>query len=179
MELEDFIKSQRAAFEQEGPSPRLWEQLEKQLPVKRKAGVVRLLGRHWLKAAAVLLLVANSFLLMQFLQFKKQQSQGVVIPELDEAGVYYTNQIEERLELIGTFPKTSLDLDSTAQRELSLKNDTYQMLEKELQRNPGNERIRAAMIRYYKMKLELLDKIIEAHEEHSTNKQYKQYESQI
>ncbi|MCK7553889.1 hypothetical protein MKQ70_02245 [Chitinophaga sedimenti] len=62
---------------------------------------------------------------------------------------------------------------------MSLKNDTYQMLEKELQRNPGNERIRAAMIRYYKMKLELLDKIIEAHEEHSTNKQYKQYESQI
>ncbi|MCK7553888.1 hypothetical protein MKQ70_02240 [Chitinophaga sedimenti] len=33
---------------------------------------------------------------MQFLQFKKQQSKSVVIPELDEAGVYYTNQIEER-----------------------------------------------------------------------------------
>ncbi|UYQ94272.1 hypothetical protein MKQ68_04095 [Chitinophaga horti] len=179
MKMEDFIRDNRSAFEEEGPSPLLWEKLEKQLSVKRKVGIVRALGRHWLKVAAACLILINSVFLMQFLQYKSQQQQHVMIPEIDEAGVYYTNQIEQRLELINAYPAPELGLDSTVRNELQLKNDTYLMLEKELQANPGNERIRAAMIRYYKMKLELLDKILEEHERHSTPKKIQQYDAEI
>jgi hypothetical protein len=52
-------------------------------------------------------------------------------------------------------------LDSTARKELELRNETYQVLETELIQNPGNERIKAAMVHYYQLKLDLLDKILD------------------
>ncbi|WP_295117265.1 hypothetical protein [uncultured Chitinophaga sp.] len=180
MKFEDFIREHRNEFEQEGPSPLLWEKLEKQLPLKPKTGIIRTLGRHWLKAAVAVFLLINSVFVVQFLSYKQRaQQQELLIPEVDEAGVYYTSQIEQRLDQINAYPPAELGLDSSVRRELELKNDTYLMLEKELQNNPGNERIRAAMIRYYKMKLELLDKILEEHEHHSTPKKLQPYASEI
>ncbi len=160
--LEDFIRQHRAGFDEEGPSPQVWKGLEQQLKAQRPAGVVHMLKRHWLKAAAILVLVVNSVMIYQFLQFKKQQQDlGTIAPELQEARLYYTSQIEQRLDDIRKYPPEALGLDSTARKELELRNDTYDMLEKELQANPGNERIRSAMVRYYQLKLDLLDKILE------------------
>lgn len=171
MNLEDFIREHRNEFEQEGPSPMLWDKLEQQLPVKKKQGIVRALGRNWLKVAVAIFLLINGAFVWQFLNYKNRH-QGIeqLAPEVDEAGVYYSSQIEQRLERIKEYPPEALGLDSTVKRELQLKNDTYLMLEKELQNNPGNERIRAAMIRYYKMKLELLDRILDEHDKYSTPK---------
>jgi hypothetical protein len=160
--LEDFIRRHRAGFEEKGPSPLVWKALEKQLKDQQTPRVVYLLKRHWLKAAAVLVLVVNSVMIYQFLQFRKQQQDvGAISPELQEARSYYTSQIEQKLEDISRYPPEALGLDSSARKELELRNDTWQMLEAELQQNPGNERIRSAMIRYYQMKLDLLDKILE------------------
>ncbi|GAA0551886.1 hypothetical protein [Chitinophaga japonensis] len=161
--LEDFIRQHRAGFEEEGPRPRVWKELERQLKASQPSGkVAYLLKRHWLKAAAVLVLVVNSVMLYQFLQFKKQQQDlARISPELQEAQVYYSAQITQRLEDIRKYPPEVLGLDSAARKELELRNETFQLLEKELQQNPGNERIRSAMIRYYQMKLDLLDKILE------------------
>lgn len=160
--LEGFIRQHREDFDERGPGAHVWRELEQELKGRRRPGVVLLLKRHWLKAAVVLVLVVNSVMLFQFLRFKKQQQDlGVIAPELQEAKLYYTSQIEEKLHAIGQYPREALGLDSTARKELELRNDTYQLLEKELQENPGNERIRAAMIRYYQLKMDLLDKILE------------------
>lgn len=159
--LEDFIRQHRSAFEEEGPGAQLWTKLEQQLAPPGKNRVVQMLGRHWLKVAAVLVLVVNSVMIYQFLQMKKAQSLNNVSPELQEAKMYYTTQIEQRLEAINGYPAAVLGLDSIARKELELRNDTYQVLEAELAQNPGNERIKAAMVRYYQLKLDLLDKILD------------------
>lgn len=162
--FEDFIRQHRAGFEEQGPHARVWKGLEQQLKAQQthQPKVVQLLKRHWLKVAAVLVLVVNSVMIYQFLQFKKQQQDlGTISPELQEAKLYYTSQIEQKLEDIRQYSPEALGLDSTARKELELRNDTYQLLEKELEANPGNERIRSAMVRYYQMKLDLLDKILE------------------
>lgn len=160
--LEEFIRRNRAGFEEKGPGAHVWKALEKQLKDQQTPKVVSLLKRHWLKAAAVLVLVVNSVMIYQFLQLKKQQQNlGTIAPELQEAKMYYTSQIEQKLDDISKYPPEALGLDSAARKELELRNDTWQMLEAELQQNPGNERIRSAMIRYYQMKLDLLDKILE------------------
>ena len=159
--LEDFIRQHRSAFEEEGPRPGLWTQLEKELHPPKKNKVIQMLGRHWLKAAAILVLVVNSVMIIQFLQMKKAQPLNSISPELQEASMYYTTQIEQRLEAIRAYPASVLGLDSAARKELELRNDTYQLLEAELIQNPGNERIKAAMVRYYQLKLDLLDKILD------------------
>lgn len=162
MKLEDFIQQHRGEFEEEGPGPGVWAALEKELPVKQKARVISMMARHWWKAAILVALVANAAILLTFLQTKKEATV-VVIPEMQEMEQFYTTRIEQKLSELKQIPSAELGLDSTTRKELELRNETYMMLEKELAGNPGNERIRAAMIRYYQMKLELLDRILGEH----------------
>jgi hypothetical protein len=180
-ELEDFVRQHRAAFEDQGPGDALWAKLEKQLvPPPRRNRVIQMMGRHWLKAAAVLILVVNSVMIYQFLQMKKAQPLNAVSPELQEAKMYYTSQIEQRLQDIRKYPSAVLGLDSTARKELELRNETYQVLEAELIQNPGNERIKAAMVRYYQLKLDLLDKILdELRDKQPVRQKQSEYEREI
>lgn len=180
--FEDFIRQHRSEFEQTGPRPALWDKLEKELVPQKRGKVLQMLGRHWLKVAAVLVLVVNSYIIVQFLHMKKQQEVALanVSPELQEARVYYTSQIEQRLNQIKKYPVSVLGLDSTARKELELRNETYQVLETELIQNPGNERIKAAMVRYYQMKLDLLDKILdELREKQPVKPKQSNYEREI
>ncbi|HVI47358.1 MAG TPA: hypothetical protein VM802_20940 [Chitinophaga sp.] len=160
--FESFIRQHREEFEGPGPSPKVWEALEKELGNSRKGRVVQMLGRNWFKAAVIAVLIINAAAFFYFAKnHQRQQDLAVLAPEVHEATAYYTSRINEKLEQINAYPASTLGLDSTARQELELRNDTYNALEKELKNNPGNERIRAAMIRYYQLKLDLLDKILE------------------
>lgn len=164
MKLEDFIHQHRSDFEEEGPGPRVWAALEKELPRSRPP-IMRMMARHWWKAAILVALIANAGILLKMMGTPK--TVGVVLPEMQEMQVYYSSQIEKRLDELHALPPEQLGLDSTTRKELELRNDTYKLLEKELLNNPGNERIRAAMIRYYQMKLELLDRILSEQEKYN------------
>jgi hypothetical protein len=178
--FEDFVRQHRQEFEEAGPGPRVWAQLEEQLVPRKKNRVIQMMGRHWLKAAAILVLVVNSVMIYQFLQMKKSQHLINVSPEMQEAKSYYTTQIEQRLETIRSYPPAVLGLDSVGRKELELRNETYQMLEAELIQNPGNERIKAAMVRYYQMKLDLLEKILEElREKQPVHQKQSNYEREI
>lgn len=178
--FEDFVRQHRQSFEEAGPHPRVWAQLEQQLVLGKKRNVIQLMGRHWLKAAAVLVLMVNSVMIYQFIQMKKAQPLINVSPEMQEAKMYYTTQIEQRLESIRSYPEALLGLDSIGRKELELRNETYQLLEAELIQNPGNERIKAAMVRYYQLKLDLLDKILdELREKQPVSQKHSDYEREI
>ena len=178
--FEDFVRQHRQNFEEAGPPPRVWAELEQQLAPGKKRKVIQLMGRHWLKAAAVLVLMVNSVMIYQFIQMKKAQHLTNVSPEMQEAKMYYTAQIEQRLETIKRYPDALLGLDSMARTELELRNETYQVLETELIQNPGNERIKAAMVRYYQLKLDLLDKILEElREKQPVSQKQSDYEREI
>ncbi|SHL18755.1 hypothetical protein SAMN05444266_102362 [Chitinophaga jiangningensis] len=181
--FEQFIQQNRTAFEQSGPSPRVWEALEKELGQQKKGRVVSMLSSNWFKAAVIALLIINAGVLFLFVKSRQHQKNdlALMLPEMQEAQVYYSSKIEARLDSIRLYPAGEIGLDSAAMRELELKNDTYKMLEKELKNNPGNERIRAAIIRYYQLKLDLLDKILEELEaKHATPGDLKkQYEEKI
>lgn len=163
MNLEEFIRQNRSGFKEEGPGPDIWARLEKQLPKPKqeKGRVVKMLAKHWWKAAILVALIANAGLLLKYMNTR--QEVAVVIPEIREMETYYSTRIEQKLDELKQLPAAETGLDSLTMKELELRNDTYTMLEKELAANPGNERIRAAMIRYYQMKLELLEKILDEH----------------
>jgi hypothetical protein len=119
-------------------------------------------------------------MIFQFLQMKKAQHLENVSPELQDAKMYYTSQIEQRLTAIKAYPSSVVGLDSSARKELELRNETYQVLEAELLQNPGNERIKAAMIHYYQLKMDLLDKILdELREKQPATQNKPNYEREI
>lgn len=182
--FEGFIRQHRDEFEEQGPSPRVWAALEQELSGSGKGKVISLLQKNWFKAAVIAVLLANAGALFYFTQKRQpppQQDLAVLAPDIQEAGVYYTSRINEKLQLIEAYPDSTLGLDSTARKELELRNDTYKALEKELKNNPGNERIRAAMVRYYQLKLDLLDKILEELQEKHVAPGHtkKRYEAEI
>ncbi|WP_109698836.1 ATP-binding cassette domain-containing protein [Chitinophaga deserti] len=169
MNLEEFIRQNRSGFEEEGPGPDVWARLEKQLPQprKEKGRVVQMMAKHWWKAAILVALLVNAGLLLKYMNTR--QEVAVVIPEIQEMESYYSARIEQKMDELKQLPAATAGLDSLTLKELELRNDTYKMLEKELAANPGNERIRAAMIRYYQMKLELLDRILDEHNKYSND----------
>lgn len=183
--FESFIQQHREEFEERGPSPRVWDALEKELGRNSQGKVVRLLAKNWFKAAVIAVLLINGAAIFFFANRSKQHRNttelAMIAPEMVEAKNFYTNRIEEKLEVIKSYPAAELGLDSSALHELELRNDTYKMLERELKNNPGNERIRAAIVKYYQLKLDLLDKILEElQSKHATSKQSKkQYEAEI
>ncbi|PSL48131.1 hypothetical protein CLV51_102993 [Chitinophaga niastensis] len=181
--FESFIQQHRDDFDVPGPSPRVWDALERELQESGKGKVVRLMAKNWFKAAVIAVLLVNAAALFYLTKNKEQHQQEVAAlsPDMQEAKGYYTSRINEKLELINAYPAEELGLDSAARKELEVRNDTYKALERELKNNPGNERIRAAMVRYYQLKIDLLDKILEElHEKHVTPGQTKKrYEAEI
>ncbi|MEC5146198.1 hypothetical protein [Chitinophaga sp. 212800010-3] len=181
--FESFIREHRDEFEERGPSPLVWDALEKELSGRKGGKVVQLLRKNWFRAAVIAVLIVNAAALVYFARHKQQRQQelAVLAPDIQEAGAYYTSRINEKMKLIDAYPTSELGLDSMALRELELRNDTYKALEKELKNNPGNERIRAAMIRYYQLKLDLLNKILEELQEKHVTPDHtkKRYEAEI
>lgn len=185
-EFEGFVRHHRYSFEERGPSAKVWEALEKELPKRSSGGVVRSLQRHWLKVAVILVLLVNVGVLVKMFVLNKPAQSGTTVtlsnpaPSTEDAQVYYTSQIEQKLQAIRQFPPDQTGLDSAALAELQLRNSTYDALQKELKTNPGNERIHAALIQYYQMKVELLDKILdELQEKHPRTQKQLNYERTI
>ena len=184
-EFERFVRHHRYSFEEGGPGPNVWAALEKELPAKPSGGIVRSMQRHWLKIAVVLVLLINVGVLVKMFVFNKPATSensvaANAVPDTQDAQVYYTSQIEQRLQAIRKFPEDQLGLDSAARSELQLRNGTYDALQKELKNNPGNERIHAALVQYYQLKLELLDRILdELQEKHPHTKNVNNYERTI
>ncbi|PUZ24313.1 hypothetical protein GA0116948_10798 [Chitinophaga costaii] len=182
-EFESFVRHHRHAFEEGGPDAKVWSALEKTFPAKPSGGIVRSMQHHWLKIAVVLVLLINVGVLIKMFVFDKPVASETVVnnnavaPSAQDAQAYYASQIEQKLQAIRQFPQDQLGLDSAAQAELQLRNSTYEALQKELKANPGNERIHAALIQYYQLKVELLDRILdELQEKHPHTKNTIHYE---
>jgi hypothetical protein len=183
-DLERFVQQHREEFEVPGPSPNLWDAIEKELGTQQGgAKIIPLVKRNWFRAAVIALLLINAGTMFFFISRNQQRkaSLAVLAPDVVEAKTYYSSRINEKLKLINAYPLEELGLDSTARKELELRNETYKTLEKELKNNPGNERIKAALIRYYQLKLDLLDKILEELQEKKVTPEQtkKHYEAEI
>lgn len=168
--LKDFIQQHKEGFEEELPPVDGWLKLEKGLAekesVERKKRV--LLTVRWSVAATIALLfmvgavayymgrqdarqIARNEKPRQEIQF----SLGAVSAELAEVENYYNTQINEKLE-----ESKQLQIDPENFSELELLKAEYKELEKEMGQNIDNEMIIQAMIENYRLRLEILNTIL-------------------
>ena len=156
--MEQFIRENRAAFDDLEPSSHVWEHIDRSLPVKRGARIIR--WQRFAVAASILLLVG----LVGFFSFQQGKQQGVAItlaeisPELGEAEAYYQSEINNKMALLA-----SLAPDHEVTHDLKEAESFLQELKTELKDvSPGErEIVIQAMIENYRTRLDILERVLD------------------
>jgi hypothetical protein len=101
-------------------------------------------------AAVVFIFLAVSQARIWMMPEKKGQvSLGTLSPEYSEVEFYYTSAISKGVETLNTLTGSGV-----------IPKDEYEIMKKELEANPGDERVINAMIGYYQSKLDVINMII-------------------
>jgi hypothetical protein len=141
----------------------LWGNIETQLD-KREGKQSKVHdGKFWLKiAASMLLTLGASWAAMSSMNFydKSQQvySLGDISSELAETEYYYASQIDEKLQLIHD---SDSEIDKLVMEDMSLLDSAYFELQQDLKDNADSEEVINAMIQNYRIKLQVLEKVLE------------------
>jgi len=165
--LEKFVKDHRNEFDDLVPDPALWDKIEKREPEKPLMNWTVVL----LRVAAVVVIFVSAYIFIDYL-IRSGSSNEVVknemldpedtdmARELMEAEYYYTAQIDERKEEFYCLTVNNSGLRNDVNAELVDLDKTFAELKDDLKDNADNEEVILAMIRNYRLKLEILDQIL-------------------
>jgi hypothetical protein len=164
--LEKFVIGHRADFDLFEPSADVWNNIRKR---KKNARVIQFEWKNILwKAAAVVVIFMASYAVQEYIHQKDNaqmasadsQKQEIVIPELLEAEFYYTNQVNEKLNeiqgQIGAYP----DLKEQMNTDIAQLDSICIELKKDLRDNIDNQEVIDAMIQNYRLKLQILEELM-------------------
>lgn len=166
--LERFILEHREEFDAAQPPLHLWAGIERQLPAATPqasgpARIVPLFTRLKYAAAVAALLVIG---FTAGLNIARQQQASPmaeierVNPDFRDAEKYYTGQINDKLQLLATY-----DADNEAVlQDLAQVDEIMEELKQELSGAPAGaeEQIVADLIRSYRNKVAILEKVLES-----------------
>jgi hypothetical protein len=162
-EWEDFFRKHRESFDDSEPSEEHFDRFLAKLDHQNKKKAFRGIP-NFLKVAVIITFVFFSGLIGYQIgnQQDKRLGLGAVSPEYKEVELFYTNNINHQLGLlkqIGSFDKEQHQ--TILREELKDMDDRYEQLKKELELHPDDDRIIQAMIEYYQVKTDVLNRIIE------------------
>lgn len=166
--LKKHIEANRQSFEvHETDFDSLWEGIDAGISSKQRRFPWRTTMRI---AASVILVFILGFVALRFVNSSQRLQDGIsladISPELAEAEFYYNRLLEEKFEMIRA---SNNDLDPLITNEIQVLDSAYQDLKQDLQDNLDNEEVINAMIQNYRIKLQLLEQILENIE--STNEE--------
>lgn len=163
--LENFIKDNREGFNDLEPDPALWEGIKINDPeVKR----INWLSIGW-KVAAVVVIFISSYFFHYFMN-RENTSENYITnqqgenPEelqmLIDAEAYYSSQIQSAEDQIYHLTGNNPGIKNEIQIEMSELDSIYVQLRNDLNDNVSNEEIIEAMIQNYRMKLYILEDVL-------------------
>lgn len=157
-ELKNFVEQNRKDFEIfETDTELLWQGVKAGIePQKRRFEVIRTWA--W-RVAAVLVLGFG--LAWAFTGQEAENQQDMT--ELKEAESYYGNLIDQKLRVIQT--QHSNRVDPALFRDLAALDSACRELKTDLKDNASNAEVVNAMIQHYRIKLKLLENILDELEE--------------
>lgn len=180
--LEKFIQENREAFDIHEPRPEIWDKIEKNIRPKKSINWRLVIGR----AAAVILIFAASYMVHNIIDNRKgeiahsrtRKEKELVIPELREAEVYYSNLIDEKLQEIKPMFSEDPMLEKEISYDLNQLDSIYEDLKKDLSDNIANQEVIEAMIQNYRLRLSILEDVLSQlkPEEDDNNTKYDSYD---
>jgi len=174
--LEQFISDNRDQFDLFEPDEKLWAGIEPRVSQKKTFGIgwKGVLSR----AAAVLIIFAASYMVQEILHRRqsvitKNTEENILkeIPELQEAEIYYTSLLNNKIEQIEPLISENPELGETLQQDLSELDSIYTELQKDLRDNIANDEVVEAMIQNYILKIQILEDLLEYMDETSKNQE--------
>jgi hypothetical protein len=158
MKLEQHIRELRDRLDsdvpREGHEQRFLRKLEKQ-------PAARVSFRHVLQiAASVAIILASAMVLVQLNRSGNRTASEEIPSSVMEADFYYATQVDQRYEQINGFDFENAEEKAVLLDELKDLDTYHQQLLRDLEANPGDERVINALIRHYQVKLEIMDQII-------------------
>ncbi len=156
--FKNFVDKHRDSFEDyEEDYNLLWETVSAELDKKdKKRG-----NSFFMKIAAsiLILLVAGSLILVSTSNDNGTDESISYFPEeLAEAAFHYQGMINDRMELIKS---SNRDIDQDIFNDLNLLDQAYLELKSDLKDDADNEEVVQAMIQNYKIKLDILEAILD------------------
>lgn len=162
-ELEDFVKTNRAAFDDKEPSTRMWETVAASLPRRRLS-----LWNNtavW-RVAAMLSMVLSGYLLWPKAVAVKQGE--VAMKEFTEAEAFYVSQISQRVEMIHEFPRE--DGLNGFTHDFHQLEAMYSVLREEMKTRPSNK-VKDALVLNLLVRIDLLNQQLhKLEQEHNGDK---------
>ena len=162
--LEQFIRENRAAFDDKEPGEKVWQGISRDLdagfPVKRLKKQLW----YW-KAAALLLLMTSGFLLWSLLvQPASLESElAKASKDFTEIEAFYFKQISEKRQLIYHHEEDLLG-EVDFEHELQKLDAMYQVLKTDLDQRPSKEVVDALILNLL-VRIDILNKALERLEE--------------
>ena len=153
--LEEYIRERRQDFDIFEPDARLWEGVEK----KMKKGRKKHLGYYVSRVAAVAAIFMLSFIVQRY--YFNQRNTVEKIPELQEAELYYSSLINQKLDevrpLLAEFPDIQKELDG----DMSELDSAYNSLKEDLKDNVSNQQVIEAMIENYRTRIDIMEEMLQ------------------
>lgn len=162
--LEKFVIDNRDEFDDLEPNPAIWDKIQKKQPKKIELNWTKVLVR----VAAVVVIFVSSYIFFDYTnnnnlmvaETESAEDEGMY-QELMEAEFYYNSQIEQRKEEFYHLAGNNSSLRDEINIELSELDNIFRELKEDLNDNADNEEVVVAMIQNYRLKLEILEEILQ------------------
>jgi len=172
--LEDFVRQNREQFDLREPDPSIWLKINPDNAREKARKPIR-----WLRvAAAVAMIFAGSTAGIYFLTGEKADADqfSELYTEIQETEQYYSQLVSQRYDELRPF----LASDPAAEEMLSIDmtelDEVYSELKEDLKDNASNPEVIEAMILNYRVKLEILEDLLNQLKE-KENQDYEEDES--
>jgi len=159
-ELRKLIDENRQLFDTAEPTNGHFERFEKRLNLQNKPNR-KINWTAYLKVASVAVLMVISALYVKEHLFDKKQLTETPKSEFNEARDYYVKIVDQRIDKIEELGKSMTpEQNQLLLDEMTHMDQMYVNLQKQLKATPDDPRVIQAMLGYYQMKVDILNRII-------------------
>jgi hypothetical protein len=166
--LEDFVLQNREEFNTREPDPSLCFKINRENTLEKKNK--RLV---WLRYAAAVAVIFASFSAgIYYLSGAGSGSDkiyGDLYEEILETEAYYSSVVNQKYNELEPYLSSSPELKNELDYDLNELDDIYLELKEDLKDNVGNPEVIDAMIRQYRMKVEILEQLLNQLNEKKNN----------
>ena len=158
--LEEFVKQHREQFDLQEPDPSIWLKINPaNVPVIKERRPMR-----WLRVAATIAIIfAGSSAGIYFLTGERgvsSQYSNELYLEMQETELYYTQMVAQRYNELEPFLAENPAAREMLYTDMEELDEVYEELKNDLKDNVSNPEVIEAMILNYRVKLEILEDLL-------------------
>ncbi|PKQ62045.1 hypothetical protein BZG02_13990 [Labilibaculum filiforme] len=161
--LEKIIREHKNEFDENEPQEAHFKNFLEKLNTPKKRNLFESIPNFLKVAVIITFVIFSGFIGYQIRNMQENTyGLGTISPEYREVEAFYTANINSQLGMLkqlGSFDKEQHQ--SILSEELKDMDERYSQLKKELKLHPDDDRIIQAMIEYYQVKTNVLNRIIE------------------